>query len=183
MYSYFRNLFMSLSNEFEELNEAFGISNVDNNGNHLRKTKSFGSNRSRSRSRSRQKSGSGGRTLIMPKKFNFKPPPTSNSGLSRPPLSVATVPSVKEPVKNDDNAWFDDDIDDMLVQATQMVEENESKPDRMEIDAEALNKLITEEKKENNEEDWINSTAFQSQRMIQQTQTVFQNVSLILNIF
>ena len=118
-----------------------------------------------------------GLTKNMPKKFNFKPQPTSTVTSNRPHLSVTSVPSVHAPTKKESN-WFDDDIDDMLVQASQMVEariEPDGQPERMEMDAEALNKFMTEEDKSgNNDDDW--DAPMLSQRMIQQTQTVFQAV-------
>jgi hypothetical protein len=61
----------------------------------------------------------------------------------------------------------------MLVQASQMAELQPGTQDRMEIDSDALNKFIKEESKSGD----VWTSHDQSQRNIQQTQTVFQNRS------
>merc|ERR1712083_139122 len=115
---------------------------------------------------------------IMSKKFTFKPP----ASVAPRPLSVATVPSVQASqgsqhlAKPMEELWLDDIDEDMLVQASQMAEgytaNLQSNTERMEMDTDAVKQYIQEDDKI--QDDW---TSHQSQRTIQQTQTVFHNKS------
>ena len=88
--------------------------------------------------------------------------------------SSSTTPSPSGSLaKPMEDLWLDDIDEDMLVQASQMAELQPGTQDRMEIDSDALNKFIKEESKSGD----VWTSHDQSQRNIQQTQTVFQNRS------
>lgn len=157
---------MSRMKELENLNEIFAVEKNDQNGNKL---VLFGSKKS----------------MKMSKKFTFKHPagaspaavPMSSSSSSASMMSVASVPSIVN-MQDEDDLWLDDIDEDMLVQASQMVEAaNATHDDRMEIDAETLNKFIHEESKSDDLWNEAASNPFQKQKYAQQTQTVFQTVS------
>lgn len=116
----------------------------------------------------------------MASKFQFKPPSsasTSRSAASKPTLNVKSCPSIHpkpepEPPKEDDALWMDDIDEDMLVAASQMVENEMSKTggqERMEMDADALHMFIREEETKN--DDW---TSKATSHRFDQTSTVLE---------
>ncbi len=127
------------------------------------------------------KDHNGNQAKIMSKRFTFKPPAftgsNGNSNSNSKPLTIAKKPSVTAAQEAED-LWLDDIDEDMLVQASQMVEAASAtaskvqQPERMEIDAETLNKFITEE---NKTDVWGSDFTSQRQKFPQQTQTVFQS--------
>ena len=102
-------------------------------------------------------------------KLKFKSSMVSTQG-----SSSSTTPSPSGSLaKPMEDLWLDDIDEDMLVQASQMAELQPGTQDRMEIDSDALNNFIKEESKSGD----VWTSHDQSQRNIQQTQTVFQNRS------
>lgn len=162
---------MSRMKELENLNEIFAVE------------KSIHDERVKIRNRKSEK---------MSKKFTFKHPagtspataqavPLSSSSSTASMMSVASVPSVVN-MQDDDDLWLDDIDEDMLVQASQMVEAqaaNATHDDRMEIDAETLNKVMKEESTSDDVWNEAASNPFQKQKYAPQTQTVFQTVSAL----
>lgn len=99
------------------------------------------------------------------KRFQFKPPSVNNSQN----LAISRLPSVSK--KENEDLWMDDIDEEMLVQASQMVEASvQSHQERMEIDDETLNKFISEEMND----DWDSAPMSTSHKKFPiQTQTVF----------
>ena len=84
-------------------------------------------------------------------KFQFRAPPSQNPGCSRKP-QVSQTPSETRP-QIDDDLWADDIDEDMLIQASQLVEGMQAnarivtEEERMEMDDDVLTMFIQEEEK------------------------------------